>query len=142
MNLGLLRKGLGKRSLGLLARDNSNNTCWGCSHLWCDTPLYNASRYSQRYSQRAPTGKCHRLQDMTAFIDQAHKQNNEKITEDSEVLGPLQHLNLFSADDRRTRWSKGIKEFEATVRKRKVDVLWDIYSDLFCLKSGPHVTQL
>jgi len=52
------------------------------------------------------------------FLDQAHKRNNVKITEYSEVLGPLQHLSLFSADDCRTRWSKGIKEFEATVRKR------------------------
>lgn len=113
MNLDLLGKGLRKRPLGLFAWDNATNTCWGCPHPRCDKPLYNASRYSQR----APTGKCHRLQDMTFFLDQAQKQNNVKITEGNEVLGLLQHLSLFSADHHRTRWSTGIKEFEATVRK-------------------------
>lgn len=73
--------------------------------------------FVQHIQAQAPMGKCHRPQEMTFFISQAYKQNNVTITEDSEVLSPLQHLSLFSVDDLRTRWSKGIKEFEATVRK-------------------------
>lgn len=57
---------------------------------------------------------------MTIFLDQAHKQNNVKITEDSEVLGPLQHLSLFSADDCRNQMLQRDTRVRSHSKKKKL----------------------
>lgn len=49
---------------------------------------------------------------MTFFPGQDHGQDNVKIAE------ALATSKSVQSEDHRTGWSKGIKEFEATVRKR------------------------